>query len=306
MASTSKVKSRWRHAYWVLPTVAVAATAAVLLARWLRTLLEVQSWLEAYDGMAPMPQWAPVGVPIWLAWQHFLNIFFLALIVRSGWQVRTVTRVPAYWSRSNSGLLRTTQPPKKISLHQWLHTSLDLLWIINGVIFVVVLFLTGQWARIVPTSWDVLPNALSAALQYISFDWPVEHGWSGYNALQQLSYFGVVFVLAPLAILTGVRMAEFWPTNSKISNIYKIEWARAIHFPVMLLFVVFVFVHVVLVLATGAQRNLNHMFAASDSATSLWGIGFFAGSLVIIAGALLAAQPIVLRPIAAVFGKVSR
>lgn len=303
---TSTCRTRWRHLYWLLPVVAVAAATTVLAARWLRTLPEVQSWLATYDGMAPMPDWAPAGIPVWLAWQHFLNVFFLALIVRSGWQVRTVTRIPAHWTRTNTGMLRTAQPPKRISIHQWLHTSLDLLWVINGVIFVVLLFATGQWARIVPTSWEVFPQAVSAGLQYVSFEWPVEDGWTSYNALQQLSYFGVIFLLAPLAIATGLRMAEFWPSKARISAVYPIEWARAVHLPVMLLFVLFVFVHVVLVLATGAQRNLNHMYAASDSATSLWGVGFFAGSLVLITGALLTAQPIVLRPIAAAFGKVSR
>ncbi|CAN5271524.1 hypothetical protein BH11ACT4_BH11ACT4_19480 [soil metagenome] len=306
VATAMAASGRWRRLYWLVPAAAVLAAVAVFLARWLRTLPEVQSWLLVYDGTAPMPDWAPVGIPAWLAWQHFLNAFFLVLIVRSGWQVRTVSRPPATWMRTNTGVLRTRQAPKKISIHQWLHTSLDLLWVANGVIFVVVLFATGQWARIVPTSWEVVPNALSAVLQYASFDWPVENGWVAYNALQQLSYFGVVFLLAPLAIVTGVRMAEFWPVDSRISGWYRVEWARAVHFPVMLLFVLFVIVHVVLVLATGAQRNLNHMFAASDDATSWWGVGFFAGSLVVMAVAVVAAQPLVIRPVAAAFGKVGR
>ncbi len=170
-------------------------------------------------------------------------------------------------------MIRTKAPPKKISIQLWFHNAVDLLWVINGVVFIALLFSTGQWMRIVPTSWDVFPNAVSAALQYVSFDWPMENGWVNYNSLQQLSYFGVVFLLAPLAILTGLRMAEFWPAKARITRIYKIEWARAVHLPVMLLFCLFILVHVVLVLATGAQRNLNHMFAASDDASSWWGVG---------------------------------
>ena len=64
----------------------------------------------------------------------------------------------------------------------------------------MVLFVTGQWMRIVPTSWDVFPNAVSAALQYVSLDWPTENGWVNYNALQLLAYFTTVFIAAPLAI----------------------------------------------------------------------------------------------------------
>jgi len=203
-------------------------------------------------------------------------------------------------------VIRTKANPRKISIQLWFHNALDLLWVVNGLVYLVLLFALGQWVRIVPTSWEVFPNAASAALQYLSFDWPSEDGWVNYNALQQLSYFGVVFLLAPLAIVTGLRMAEFWPASMRISKVYKVEWARAVHFPVMLLFVLFIIVHVILVLATGAQTNLNHMFAANDDATSWWGVGFLAGALVITAGAIIAAQPIVLRAIGGAFGKISR
>jgi len=299
-------ESRWFKLVWIVPVLIVVAIAAVFLAQWLRTLPAVIEWMEQYPGDATRPAWTPEGIPAWLAWQHFLNIFFMVLVVRSGWLVRTTKRPPAFWTRTNTGLVRTKAAPRKISIHLWFHNAVDILWVVNGAIFIVVLFATGQWARIVPTSWDVFPNALSAGLQYVSFNWPVEDGWYNYNALQQLSYFGVVFILAPLAILTGLRMAEFWPAESKLSSIYKVEWARAIHFPVMLLFVLFTIVHVILVFATGFQQNLNHMFAASNDATSWWGVAFFGGALVICAAAVVAVQPIVLRPIASLFGKVGR
>ncbi|MFP3802940.1 oxidoreductase, partial [Paraburkholderia sp. SIMBA_027] len=71
---------------------------------------------------------------------------------------------------------------------------------LNGLIFIVLLFATGQWLRIVPTNWDVFPNALSAGLQYASLNWPLENGWNNYNRLQLLTYFLTVFIAAPLAI----------------------------------------------------------------------------------------------------------
>jgi len=302
----SKGRSRWRHLYWVVPLVIVVAIAIVFLARHLRTLPDVQSWLVAFPGSYESPVPHPEGIPAWVGWQHFFNIFLMVLIIRSGWQVRTVKRPPAFWTRTNTGVIRTKARPRKISIQLWFHNAVDLLWVVNGAIFIVLIFVTGQWVRIVPTSWEVFPNALSSLLQYASFQWPVENGWVNYNSLQQLSYFGVVFLLAPLAIITGVRMAEFWPADARISKIYKVEWARAVHFPVMLLFVLFIVVHVVLVLATGAQRNLNHMFAASDDATSWWGVGFFAGAMLLCVAAVFAAQPIVLRAIAGAFGKVGR
>lgn len=279
---------------------------AVLVARWLVGLDGVKNWMATYPGHSELPASAPVGLPAWLGWQHFLNMFFLVLIVRSGWRVRTVTRPPAYWVRNNKGLIRTKGAPSRISLDLWFHLSLDALWVLNGIVFIVVLFATGQWMRIVPTSWDVFPNAASAALQYLSLNWPTENGWVNYNALQLLAYFTTVFIAAPLAIITGLRMSGAWPKKAKkLNKAYPVELARKLHFPVMIYFVAFVVVHVALVLATGVLRNLNHMYGANNS--DGWsGLVIFAVSILVIVGFWFLAQPIFLRPVAALTGKVGK
>ena len=275
-----------------------AAAMVVLFVRWLLSLEVMQDFLTTYPGEYHLPEGAPVGLPPWLGWQHFFNVFLIVLIIRSGLRVRTEKRPTAFWSpRWNS--------KRKISLALWFHQSLDILWFVNGLIFVVLLFATGQWVRIVPTSWEVFPNAISAALQYVSLDWPTENGWVNYNSLQQLAYFTTVFIAAPLAAITGVRMSGVWPKNAAgLNKLYPVEWARAIHFPVMIYFVLFIFVHVVLVFATGALRNLNHMYASQD-AVNWVGFWIFVASIVVIAAAWVAARPMVLAPIARLFGKVS-
>jgi hypothetical protein len=208
----SKVgRKRWVGLAGRVAAAVVALAAVVLLARWARDLAPVQDFLHRYPGHSGLPANAPVGIPAWLGWQHFLNAFFLVLIIRSGWQVRTTARPKAYWTRKNSGLLKTKGKPAKISLELWFHLSIDVLWLLNGAVFVVLLFATGAWMRIVPTSWDIVPNALSAAVQYASLNWPAESGWVSYNALQVLSYFAVVFIAAPLAAISGVRMSPAWP-----------------------------------------------------------------------------------------------
>nr|WP_169583766.1 cytochrome b/b6 domain-containing protein [Microbacterium sp. MF43] len=282
-----------------------AGLLAVLAVRFLLSTPWGMDFLAAYPGEYHLPEGAPVGFPAWLGWQHFFNVFLMVLIIRTGLQVRTEKRPSVFWSPRTNG-------KRKISLNLWFHQSLDILWLVNGVIFVVLLFLTGQWMRIVPTSWEVFPNAFSATLQYVSLDWPTENGWVNYNSLQQLAYFATVFIAAPLAAITGVRMSGIWPKDAKTLNrIYPVEWARAVHFPVMLYFVLFIFVHVVLVFATGALRNLNHMYAAQGSvdpdayAMNWTGFWIFAVSMLVIVAAWVAARPLVLAPIARLFGKVS-
>ncbi|MEV8267885.1 cytochrome b/b6 domain-containing protein [Microbacterium sp. NPDC076911] len=282
-----------------------AAAMAVFAVRWLLSLEGMQSFMAAYPGEYHLPEGAPVGFPAWLGWQHFFNVFLMVLIIRSGLTVRTEKRPSAFWTPRNNA-------KGKISLTLWFHQSLDILWLVNGAIFIVLLFVSGQWMRVIPTSWEVFPNALSAALQYVSLDWPTENGWVNYNSLQQIAYFATIFIAAPLAAISGARMSKLWPADAKsLNKAYPIEWARAVHFPVMLYFVAFIFVHVALVLSTGALRNLNHMYAAQGSvdpnayADNWLGFWLFVASLVVIAAAWVAARPLALAPIARVFGKVS-
>ncbi|GAA3907828.1 cytochrome b/b6 domain-containing protein [Microbacterium invictum] len=283
----------------------ILAGMAVALVRVLLSSAWGQDFLAAFPGEYHLPEGAPVGFPGWLGWQHFFNVFLMVLIIRSGLTIRTEKRPTAFWTPRGN-------PKGKTSLTIWFHQSLDVLWLVNGVVFVVLLFVTGQWMRVIPTSWEVIPNALSAALQYVSLDWPTENGWVNYNSLQQIAYFTTIFIAAPLAAITGARMSLMWPKDAKRLNAaYPIEWARTLHFPVMLYFVVFIAIHVFLVFATGALRNLNHMYAAQGSVDGVayadnWtGFWMFVASLVVIAAAWVAARPLVLAPIARLFGTVS-
>lgn len=285
-----------RVALFVLGAIA-AAGIIVLAARGVTTLPGVPEFLKRYPGEYHLPEFVDEGFPLWARWTHYLNFFFMLLIVRTGLLVRRQQKPDAFYTPKRGG--------KKVSIYLWLHTSLDVLWLLNGILFVVLLFATGHWARIVPTSWEVFPNALSALLQYLTLEWPVEDGWVNYNSLQQLMYFLVVFIAAPLAAISGIRMSEWWPENAeRLNRAYPAPLARAIHFPVMLFFVLFVIIHVFLVFATGALRNLNHMFAGSPEVS--WdGFWWFAGGLLVTAGAFAAARPLVIAPIATLFGKVT-
>ncbi|MFD2775731.1 cytochrome b/b6 domain-containing protein [Leucobacter albus] len=288
-----------RLGLWAAGAV-VAAGIVVLAARGVTTLPGVPEFLARYPGeYEPAVQPAP-GFPAWARWSHFLNFFFMVLIVRTGLLVRHQQKPPAFFASKRGGT--------KVSIYLWLHTSIDLLWLANGVAFVVLLFVSGHWARIVPTSWEVVPHAASAMLQYLTLEWPAENGWVNYNALQQLMYFAVVFMAAPLAAVTGLRMSSWWPENTeraeRLNRVFPAPLARAVHYPVMLFFVLFVVVHVFLVFATGALANLNHMFAGTDR-VSWVGFAWFAAGLLVTAAVTWAARPLVLAPIAALFGRVS-
>lgn len=143
-----------------------------------------------------------------------------------------------------------------------------------------MLLSTGdQWKRLVPTSWKIIPDAWDIFVHYATFHMPQEpNGFYRYNALQQLSYFITVFVLAPLAILSGPSMSpaltnQFkWypklPGNRQIG--------RLLHFLVMCSFVIFIVVHVALAVITGFARNINRIVLATDETRTL---GLYLGLL---------------------------
>ena len=281
----------------VLGAMTLSAIAFVL-----RAQPAVQEFLVRFPGViTPNPD-TPTGIPAWLNVTHFLNTLFLMLIIRTGLSIRSKKR-PAAFVTPHRGVFG--QPSRRIGINVWLHNTVDVVWMINGVVYIVLLFTTGQWARIVPTTWDVVPNALSAALQYLTFTWPVEDPWLAYNSLQVLSYFAVVFVLAPLAIITGVRLSSAWPLNApRLNRVLPERPMRRLHNIVLFAFAAFIVVHVSLVLFTRAVQNLNVMFAARNDLSYLGTIIFIA-SLAVLAGVWFALTPSAQRRLARLSGEVT-
>jgi len=306
ISSREPTRSRGTRAtlLWAIPAAVIVLAVVVLAARWFRDLPSARSFLQTYPGDSALPSWAPVGFPAWLEWQHFLSGLFLLLIFRTGMQMRFGGRPKSFWLRRNDGRVRTTNPPVRIGMPLWLHLSIDLLWVLNGIVFYVLIFASGQWVRIVPTRWDVFPNAISAGIQYASLDWPNAHGWTNYNGLQLLTYFITVFLAAPLAILTGLRLAPGFALRLRpLDRVFPLRVAKPIHWFTMVWFVAFTIVHVTLVLATGALRNLNHMYAGSDDEG--WaGFAVFAASIVVMVVIWVLARPAILNRLAALGGTV--
>lgn len=297
-------KAPWFKPVAVTVALVVLFGVAVVVARFLRGLQPVEDFIATYHGTTTLPDSAPKGIPAWLGWQHFLNMFFLLFIIRSGWQIRN-SSLPMNWKRKKPNWLFRISG-KKINLAIWWHLNWDTLWILNGLVFLVLIFVTGQWMRLVPLGWDAFPNALSVALQYLSLDWPLENGWVNYNSLQLLTYFVTVFLATPLAIITGIRMSPaFQARATKAATVFPMTIARKIHFLVMLWFVVFIVIHVTLVFATGALRNLNHMYAAQDNDGWL-GFWIFLASMLGLVGGWFAASPFVIRYFASFSGNVTR
>ena len=264
----------------------------------------MEEFVATYPGIVPPPEGTPVGIPAWLGWQHFLNSFFLLLIVRTGYQLRSKQRPPGFWTRDNTRWPRTKRNPRRIGIFLWFHLWLDAFWVLNGIVYVVLLFATGQWLRIVP---DRLGGGAERAL-----------GGAAVRVARvaDRELVGRLQLAAAARLLRDRvhRVADRDPhgpaalvgvaaRGARSCAPFPERLARALHYPVMLFFLVFTFVHVVLVLTTGALRKLNQMYAARD-ADDWIGFAVFAASVVVMAVAWVLAKPPLLKRIAATSGRV--
>jgi len=275
---------RWFLLLVVVPGALVVSVMAVLFARALHEIPLTASFFVTYPGDTTPWAGTPVGFPAWLSWTHFLNGFFLFFIVRSGLLIRAKHRPPAFVTRRADGARRH-------GIHTWWHLVVDTLWALNGIVYLVLLIASGQWKRLVPASWDILPNALSAGLQYLSLDWPAHNGWTHYNALQLLLYGFTVFVAGPVAVIAGLRLSPIWPTRfARPEGLLGDRFARTLHWLTAVYFIAFTVVHVALVALTGVLANLNHMYAARDDDTWI-GAGVFALSIVVTVVAAVLLRP---------------
>jgi DMSO/TMAO reductase YedYZ molybdopterin-dependent catalytic subunit/thiosulfate reductase cytochrome b subunit len=317
-----RIGKRWINILWALPLAFAVLVLAVAVAQGLRELTAVQGFLARYPGVPASAVAVTTGFPAWLRLLHFLNLFLMVFIVRAGVQI-LADHPRLYWKRDctpgtewfrfqkavPTGRIWTAKDDSvtlpgwlgipgirhSIGLARWWHFSTTLLWMINGLAFYVLLFATGQWLRLVPTTWEVFPNAASTALQYLSLTFPPEQSWTRYNSLQQLTYFATIFIVAPTSILTGFMQSP------AISN--RLGWfgraldrqrARSIHFMALCWFLLFILAHVTLVFITGARANLNMMFAGIHDAS--WrGALIFVPAMLLVAWCWWLASPFTLR-----------
>jgi methionine sulfoxide reductase catalytic subunit len=312
---------RWISLLWLIPLAVALLILGIAAAQQLRTIPAVQNFIARYPGDTSS-RTVTSGFPLWLRLVHFFNLFFMMFIIRAGIQIladhprlylRRDSTPGTEWFRFNHDVptnqVWTSKDdsvtiPKwlgipgvrhSVGLARWWHLSFDLLWVINGIIFYVLLFTTDQWQRVIPTSWTVIPNAISTALQYLSLQFPIEHVWTNYNGLQQLTYFVTIFIAAPLAVFTGLMQGP--AISNRLGWFAKIinrQAARTIHFLVLCWFLFFIFIHVTLVFITGLRANLNYMFAGVNNG-SWTGFFIFIPVLVLIVVAWFLASPLTIK-----------
>ena len=242
----------------------------------------------------------PTFFPLWVVITHFLNIFFLLLLARSGLEV--LSAFPKlYWheetppGRQWLRLSRKTfsaqdrrpwttldeEVPwspvvalpgrKNLGLGRHWHFMSVQFWILTGAVYVALVFATGYWHYLVPTHWSIVPDSIRAIGTYLHFQIPDKIPGQPFEAAQKLTYFLLIFVLAPLQILSGAAMSPAviarFPRYARLFG--GKQGARSWHFIGLCLFAAFTALHTFMVIVHNVPKEFVDIVLAGHGGRAL-------------------------------------
>jgi thiosulfate reductase cytochrome b subunit len=155
--------------------------------------------------------------------------------------------------------------PSYYSLSAARRWHLAFAWVlaIGGLVYWLASFLNRHVRR------DLLPRRAELSPRHIWHDikaharlrFPSGEAALRYNILQKLAYLGVIFVLLPLIVLTGLTMSPAmnaaWPWLLDLFG--GRQSARSIHFIVATLIAAFIAVHLLMVVLAGPYNEIRSM-----------------------------------------------
>jgi len=242
----------------------------------------------------------PSFFPWWVVITHFVNIFFMVLLFRSGLEV--LSAFPKFywhddcppgreWLRLSKKMyaadsrrpwssmdeeeswspLIALPGRKNLGLGRHWHFLSVQFWILTGVVYVTMVFASGYWHYLIPTSWSIIPDSIRSIGTYLQFHLPAKIPGQPFEPAQKLAYFLVIFVLSPLQIATGAAMSP--------SVLARFPWygqlfggkqgARSLHFLGLCAFAAFIGVHVFMVIVHGLPQEFVGIVLAGRGAASL-------------------------------------
>lgn len=139
------------------------------------------------------------------------------------------------------------------------HFSFAWLFVANLIGLLGFGLISGRFRRMLGVSareWREIPHAL---LEHLRLQFPKGEAALHYNVLQKLAYIAVIGGLLPLMVLTGLSMSPgFDAAAGWLPALFGgRQSARTVHFISASGLVLFFFIHIVMVLASGVFNNLR-------------------------------------------------
>ena len=155
----------------------------------------------------------------------------------------------------------TIPGPQWLAMGRLWHFLFAWLFVTNGAIFVAWALRTRHAQKeLIPNKQDFrnLPHEI---VNHAKLNFPKGEEARHYNGIQKMAYGTVIFIIAPLIVLTGLTMS---PTMD--AAFPQLLWvfggrqtARTIHFICAFSFLGFFIVHIVMVVLSGTWNNIRSM-----------------------------------------------
>ncbi len=230
----------------------------------------------------------PGFFPWWIVITHFLNIFLMVLLFRSGLEVLSAFPKLYWhddcppgreWARFSKKMFAADSrkpwtsldeeeawspaialPGKKnLGLGRHWHFMTIQFWILTGAVYIAMVFATGYWHYLVPSSWQLIPDSIRSVGTYLHFQIPKTIPGQPFEPAQKLAYFVVIFLMAPFQIATGAAMSPSvlarFPWYGKLFG--GKQGARSLHFLGMCAFAAFIVIHVFMVIIHGVAHEFT-------------------------------------------------
>lgn len=249
-------------------------SAAVRITHWINVLcisFLIMSGLQIFNAH-PELYWGQYGAdadPAWISIGAKRDGDTLKGVTRIGDLSFTTTGVLG--ASNYNGELRSRAFPSWITIpsyrdlsqgRRW-HFFFAWLFVINGFVYLVYGFFAGHFRRdLAPTAKELAPGHVAQEiLDHARMRFPKGDAARRYNVLQKLAYLGVIFVLLPLMVLTGLIMSP--GMDAALPWLVDLfggrQSARTIHFLSASLIIAFIVVHLAMVLLSGVFNNLRSM-----------------------------------------------
>jgi thiosulfate reductase cytochrome b subunit len=182
----------------------------------------------------------------------------------------TTTGVLGYRTEAGGAINRRAFPgwatiPSTYSLSAGRRWHLAFAWVLAlSLIAYLVASLINRhaWRDLVPRPAELTPRHLWQEIRdHARLRFPAGAAALTYNSLQKLSYFGVIFILLPLLVLTGLAMSPgmdaAWGWLIDLGG--RRQSARSIHFICAMGIAAFILVHLIMVVLAGPVNEIRSM-----------------------------------------------
>jgi thiosulfate reductase cytochrome b subunit len=210
---------------------------------------------------------------------HWINVACIVLLLMSGMAIFNAH--PAlYWGAQSDFAnpllnLGVSSPDAKVLFHpfpDWLTGGLGLAngrrwhlfvgWVLvfNGAVYLIAGILDEHiWHDLLPHRWQLKRQQIWTTIRHhLTLSFPHTHD---YNIIQKFVYLGMIFLVLPGIVLTGLSMSPGvdaiapWLGNAFGGR----QSARTFHFIFAVLIVIFIVVHVSMVVLSGFWNNMRSM-----------------------------------------------